>query len=103
MGELGCASRCGVILIDPTNDTRTPPHNQVQEEAAAAGKPKVKKTGGKNAAKANELKELEAQLKAMELAKKQKEEKRKAAAAATKVGRVGVCSLGWLLWWLLVD
>lgn len=57
-----------------------------QEEAAAAGKPKIKKPAGKNAGKANELKELEAQLKAMELAKKQKEEKRKAAAAATKVG-----------------
>lgn len=61
-----------------------------QEEAAAAGKPKIKKPAGKNAGKANELKELEAQLKAMELAKKQKEEKRKAAAAATKVG------LGWV-------
>ncbi|TFJ85509.1 hypothetical protein NSK_003019 [Nannochloropsis salina CCMP1776] len=61
-----------------------------QENAMAASvkiKPK-KVVNSKQAAKSNELKELEAQLKAMELEKKKKEEKKKAASAdAGKKGK----------------
>lgn len=80
----------GHPIVATRVDEMTYAHTIKQEEAAAAGKPKIKKPAGKSAGKVNELKELEAQLKAMELAKKQKEEKRKAAAAATKVGLVGL-------------
>eukprot|EP00624_Nannochloropsis_granulata_P006172 evm.model.NODE_4484_length_14521_cov_34.797466.2 len=62
------------------------------EEAALAAsiKAKPKKVpNAKQAAKNNELKELEAQLRAMETEKKKKEEKKKAASGGGKKGKKG--------------
>ena len=62
------------------------------EEAALAAsiKAKPKKVpNAKQVAKNNELKELEAQLRAMELDKKKKEEKKKAASGGAKKGNKG--------------
>jgi cation transport regulator ChaC len=98
----GLYGRCVSLLLTHAY-MRTRPQTSIlvyihtQEEAmAASAKPKVKKAGGKGGKGNNDLKELEAQLAAMEMEKKKKAEKAKAEkAAAAKVLVVGG-------WWVVM-